>query len=393
VPGLRYISWNNTSGYAVTAKAYVRALVRAGIDVTWTPMLSRPGLDEIRSPQGIACPILASAHFRPVAYDTVLIHTVPEYYPPLIADERRAGRRILGYAVWELETLPQRWPAILNQLDGILVPCRWNAEVFRRSGVEVPIHVVPHLSQFADTPPVADTDRAALSARLGTMAPRPGQYVFYNIGFWSNRKAPYLALEAYFRAFTAADPVLMIVKTSVNDITEIRRHWRNGFRPEFPSPHESLGRIMADHRDPPPVAAIADESLEDGEIQALHERADCFVSLTRTEGWGMAAFEAARLGKPVVMTGYGGQLDFLPGDHCWLVDYTMVPVHEPTWSAGYKPGDRWAAPSVTEAATHLRAIFADQATASQRASGLARHVASQFSPEAVTASLIQALSA
>ena len=31
----------------------------------------------------------------------------------------------------------------------------------------------------------------------------------------------------------------------------------------------------------------------------------------RAEGWGLGAFEAAQLGKPVIMTGYGGQRDFL----------------------------------------------------------------------------------
>ena len=42
----------------------------------------------------------------------------------------------------------------------------------------------------------------------------------------------------------------------------------------------------------------------------------------RGGGWG--AFEAARLGKPVIMTGYGGQLDYLDAELSHLVDYTLV---------------------------------------------------------------------
>ena len=73
---------------------------------------------------------------------------------------------------------------------------------------------------------------------------------------------------------------------------------------------------------------IADEGLSDGEMLALHERGDCFVSLARTEGWGLGTFDAARLGKPVVTTDYGGQLDFLDPALAWLAPHSMVPVHE-----------------------------------------------------------------
>jgi len=387
--GLKYISWGDTTGYAVAAKAYVRGLMNAGVELTWAPML--PGVDSYQLQPVTNWPEtqLNGVCNRPLDYDTVLIHTVPEYFPALIEQERQAGRRILGYTVWELEDLPAHWPAILNQLDGVLVPCQWNVEVFRRSGVSVPIHVVPHLPQFDDLAKADAPARAALRARL----PRDDRqrFVFYTVGYWSNRKAPYLALEAYWKAFDASDPVLMIVKTSRNDITRWHRHWRNGFRLRHPSPARSVARLARRFANPARVAVIADESLSDQEMLALHEMGDCFVSLTRTEGWGLGAFEAARLGKPVVMTGYGGQLDFLDPALSHLVDYTLVPVHEPTWSASYKPSDLWAQPSVEQAARQLRSIFDAPLAARQRAAQQAARIARDFSPDAVIAALIKAL--
>lgn len=389
--GLKYISWADTTGYAIAAKSYVRALIDAGVNLTWVPMLPGEGLYEAQPVTTWPCPKLASVCNSPVAYDTVLIHTVPEYYPEWIDLERSEGRRILGYTVWELEQLPDHWPEILNRLDGVIVPCRWNLDVFRRSGVTVPIHVVPHLSQFEDSPDPTDADRLALKARVGRELGRQDRFVFYSIGFWSNRKAPYLALEAYWQAFEADDPVLMIVKTSNKDLTRWYRGWRNCFRLRNPSPSMSADRIASRFSNPAPVAVIADESLSDSEMLALHEAGDCFVSLARAEGWGLGAFEAARMGKPVVLTGYGGHLDYLDPELARLVEFSMVPVHEPTWSANYRPTDRWADPSVVEATRHMRAVFEHQQSAREQARRLSERIRLEFSKEAVLNSLLRAL--
>jgi glycosyltransferase involved in cell wall biosynthesis len=390
--GLKYISWADNTGYAVAAKAYLRGLVDAGVALTWAPLL--PGVGGYDIPEGETrwpCAKLDGVCNRPLDYDTVLIHAVPEYYPHWIEQERREGRRIFGYTVWELETLPTHWPAILNQLDAVLVPCRWNVEVFRRSGVTVPIHVVPHLSQFEGLPAASARDHTALRARIAPQWLREPRLIFYTVAFWSHRKAPYLALEAYLRAFNADDPVLLVIKTTDKDITQWRRHWRNGFRLRHPSPQRGVNQRLRRFRSPAPVAVIADESLSDGEILALHELGDCFVSLTRTEGWGLGAFEAARLGKPVVMTGYGGQRDFLDPELSRLVDYHMVPVHEPTWSSSYKPEDNWAEPDLDQAARYLREVFEHRQGARERGRLQAEKIAREFSRDEVIGTLLEAL--
>ncbi len=389
---LKYISWCDTTGYAIAAKSYVRALVDVGVDLTWSPLLTGQGDDEVYVATSFPCPTLGPVCNRDIDYDTVLIHTIPEHYPEWIERERRPGRRILGYTVWELELLPKHWPAILNQLDGVIVPCRSNVEVFRNSGVTVPIHVVPHLSQFENMGPVTDADRTSIHARMGKFAADHERFIFLHVGFWSNRKAPYLAVEAYLRAFDASDRVLMVVKTSSKDITSWHRHWRNGFRLRHPSSQQSVKALLSCHPGRAPVVVIADDFLSDPQMLALYEMGDCFVSLTRTEGWGLGAFEAARLGTPVVMTGYGGQLDYLAPDLSWLVDYEMVPVYEPIWSANYKPGDRWASPSVSHAATQLREIYDNQMAARSRAQHLADRIAVNFSTKATITSLLAALS-
>lgn len=389
--GLKYVSWGDHTGYAIAAKSYLRALMRAEVPLTWAPMMPGPAGYELHPGRDWPCAELAVVCNRPVEYDTVLIHTVPEYYPAWIRSERQTGRRVFGYTVWELESLPGHWPPILNELDAVLVPCRWNVEVFRRSGVTVPIHVVPHLSQFEAMPAPSDAARAALRTRLGAKGRWQDRFVFYTIGYWSNRKAPDLALRAYWQAFTADDPVTMVVKTSTGDITRWRRHWRNGFRRRHPSPEITAARMARQLRRPAPWIVVADERLDDAEVLALHEIGDCYVSLARAEGWGLGTFEAARLGKPVVSTLYGGQRDYLRSGHCWTVGHEMVPVYEPTWSDSYKPGDRWAEPSLAEAAAALRSIYDNPMSASERGRALGEAVRREFSPAQTLQALVDAL--
>lgn len=385
---LKYISWADTTGYASAAKAYVRALVDAGVELTWTPMLLGQKRYEVQSLTDWPCAKLGPVCNRAIDYDRVVIHTVPEYYPALLGQERQAGRRVFGYTVWELEQLPAHWPAILNQLDGVLVPCHWNVEVFRRSGVTVPIHVVPHLSQFEDLATADATAHAAVQARLpASTTPR---FVFYTVGHWSNRKAQHLLLEAYWQAFDADDAVLLIVKTTPQDSTHRERHWRHAFRRRFPTTARTLARLMQRVAKPAAVALITDDALSDAQMLALHEQGDCFVSLTRTEGWGMGAFEAARLGKPVVITGYGGQLDFLDPGSSHLVNYRLVPVHEPS-APSYDAAQRWAEADVGHAATLLRQVYENHSAACERAAQQAHRITEQFGKAAVVKAFIKAI--
>lgn len=389
--GLKFVSWGDTTGYAIAGKAYVQALIEAGVNLTWTPMLPGERFYEPYTSSDWPCPKLAKVCNRAIDYDTVVIHSVPRYFPEWIARERKPGRRILGYTVWELERLPDEWPDILNQLDGVIVPCRWNGEVFRNSGVRVPIYVVPHLSQFEEFERATEADRVAVLQRLRPESAAADCFTFYTVGFWSNRKAPHLVLEAYLRAFTADDPVHLVIKTSAKDVTRTYRHWRNCFRRHHPPTRPAVERMLSRHPAPPSVSLIDDESLSDGQMLALHEMGDCFVSLTRTEGWGMGAFEAARLGKPVVMTGYGGQLDFLDPDLAYLVDYRLIQAQELGWSLTYRSSDEWAEPSVEHATALLREVFRRRDEAQARAARLAQRIASDFSREAVTGALLRAL--
>jgi glycosyltransferase involved in cell wall biosynthesis len=65
--------------------------------------------------------------------------------------------------------------------------------------------------------------------------------------------------------------------------------------------------------------------------------------------------EAMVLGRPVVATGWSGNLDFMRGPDAVLVPYSLVPAEDPQEIYDI-PGARWAEPDLDAAAAALRTL-------------------------------------
>jgi len=363
-----YVSADEVSGYATAAARCRDALAAAGVDVTWTPM--RPAARPAALPH-------RPARLPPGPFDTVVTHMVPEYFGT-VRHLWPAGLHV-GHTVWETDRLPTHWPALLEGPDLLVVPCRWNADTITTAGVQTPVAVVPHVApsvRHVEGPTWAGVDDRT--------------FVFYSVGQWTERKAVDLTVRAYLEAFTREDPVLLVVKTSWRDCTYSGPAPRGRAGPGTAA--GALARLLAEWggQDAPTVRLVT-RDLTDDEMAALHARGNCYVSLCRSEGWGLGAFDAAAYGNPVVMTGFGGQLDYLDPTASWLVEHDLVPVDAPALRPSYTPDQRWAAPSVEHGSAQLREVFESGAAARARAAPLAGTIAARCSPTAVAATFAAAL--
>jgi glycosyltransferase involved in cell wall biosynthesis len=97
------------------------------------------------------------------------------------------------------------------------------------------------------------------------------------------------------------------------------------------------------------------EPFDQAQINALHERGDCYLSLHRGEGWGYPLFEAAARGTPVVASAQGGPLDFLDPSRHRLVPCRGEAVQEPYFL--FTRDMRWGEPDLSAAATALRWVY------------------------------------
>jgi glycosyltransferase involved in cell wall biosynthesis len=135
---------------------------------------------------------------------------------------------------------------------------------------------------------------------------------------------------------------------------------------------------------------LVTSALTEGEVSALHRRGDCFVSLCRSEGWGLGAFDAAAYGNPVVTTGFSGHLDYLAGSP-YLVGFDVIPVQDPSGFPTYAPEQRWGDPDVEHGAALLRGVAADPEQAAAVACSIAAEIEWRYRPATIASAFRSAV--
>lgn len=348
--GWLYALLDEQSGYGTAAYRLVDALRTTGHHISTLPFRPGPGWGLGYEPAGVAPPV-----------DAVVAHLTPEYYPRM--RELAGDGPLIAHTVWETDRLPRHWPALLDVTDRVIVPCRWNADVFRAE-VSVPVEVVPHVA----VDPVRTT--SATWSSIG-----PETFVCYSIAPWTARKAPWLTVAAYANAFRADDDVLLVLLTSEID------HTSGG--PTV----VALARALAGRPNPPNILLVT-RKLDEVQLASLHTRGDCFVSLCRSEGWGLGAFDAGAYGNEVVITGFGGQLDYLDVDTAHLVDHHLVAVDDPAGEPSYTPDQSWAEPSIRHGAALLREAF--ESRDRSRGTRLAQRILTRYDGQRVARAFIEA---
>jgi glycosyltransferase involved in cell wall biosynthesis len=372
--GIRYVALWENSGYSEAARRQIVGLKHAGVPLCWTPLRRGSLQAKVYTTVLTRCgdPELEPVCNAQVEHDWVLVHTVPEYFPAWSIDAD--GRRRAGITVWETDRLPHSWPPLLNRMDRLFVPCRFNRDTFVKDGVRKPIHLLPHIAP-AGAPP----------ARQDGWGIPPSHFVFYTINTWTTRKAIHLTIRSYLNAFTARDPVTLVIKTTREDLTRpgLGERWHVSTR-------RTVRAMLGEYRDPAAVVLL-DQKLSATEMLALHARGDCYVSLTRSEGWGLGAFDAAAYGTPVIITDYGGQLDYLQPQPAGLVRSTLVPVCDPPGYPSFAPDQNWAEPSLQHASDLMRAMVEAPDRARDNAAGIRAFIHDQFNEKRVTEGLLREL--
>ena len=326
---IKYIAPIGNSGYAEAAKDYMVGLHRIGVDVTFQ-YFKFDNTDEQGS--GDRHDLVLSLVNREIDYDTVIIHSTPEHWPDKVRSHN--GKKIIGMTVWETTKLHPDWVPWINMVHEVVVPCEWNKKVFQDSGIIRPIKVVPHIMRHQNT----------VEAEIkGT----EGRYVFYTIGQWHNRKGIDDTIRAYLTAFNSSNKdVVLVVKAFSSDFSEGQKQVTK----------KRVQEVISEFSDPADVVLINEEMTQE-QMEAIHTVGDCYVSLCKSEGWGLGAFDAAARGKPVIMTGFGGQMDFLKKGQHKIVSYKLTDVDGMPWIPWYLKEQQWAQPNIGNAAQQMKEVY------------------------------------
>lgn len=308
-----------------------------------------------------------------VGGDVNLVCVDPARFP-LVMDRLgvrfRQNRYTIGFWSWDVEDLPPELATAAQLLDEVWATSQHAAgaihRAFEANDIDRPVHVV--------APPVRAS--AASGGRGRSELGLPDGFLFLScvdmLGV-VERKNPLGVIEAFCRAFAPGEGPQLVLH-SMNGSTQIPELERLRFR--------ALDR---------PDIHIRDGYLDPGDHQACLAASDAYVSLHRAEGFGYGMAEAMLMGKPVVATGYSGNLEFMDEQNSYLVGYEMTPIGVGRWP--YPAGSRWADPDLDAAAAILRRIVEDPAAA-QAVGERARHdMQARYSPAARGAVFAERLAA
>ena len=250
-----------------------------------------------------------------------------------------SGRHTVGYWFWEIERFPPAMHAAFDVVDEVWAATDFVAGAVRSSGRK-PVFTIP-LPVIA--PPAAN---GITREGLGL----PNRFTFLQIfDFLSimERKNPHGLIDAFTRAFSPNEGPILVLKGI------------NGER--CLNERERLWAAAGDRSD----IVIIDSYFSPAEKNALLRLCDCYTSLHRAEGLGLTMAEAMALGKPVIATGYSGNLHFMTPENSYLVNYVMSRV--PAGCDPYPETASWAEPDLDEAARYMREVYDRPAAARTRA--------------------------
>lgn len=356
--GIKYVGpLFDGSGYAQAARGYVLALHKLGVPITIHPVSFEKTTPDLGN-DGV---ILRSLINKKVNYDVVIVHLTPEFW----AGHKEEGKINIGYTVWETSLLHPDWPGYINNMDACVVGCAWNIEVFRNSGVTIPIYVVPHgidMEGFSDVKP------------YNVKGVKEDVYKFYSIFQFTERKHPMALIKSYWAAFQNDENVALILKTYRSNHSEEEK---NAIRTTL----KRLKEVTPMDKYPP-IYLVANLLSRD-EILGLHKYGDCLVSLDRGEGFGLVPFEAGAMGKPIMITGFGGALEYANQDNSYLANYTLTPVSGMPWSPWYRGDQMWAEPDCGHAIELFKHIYNNKDKAAVKGKLLQDRIAKEFTWEVV----------
>jgi glycosyltransferase involved in cell wall biosynthesis len=363
---------SDTSEYGVNVVGYVRAELGTGEGARLTIAAVRAA--------GVPYSVIAygdtsSRQHHPFndfgpdrrAYDVNLVQVNADMFPRFAERYGRDlldGRYTVGIWAWEVEPLPDDMAAAARYTDEIWAISEFTASVIAKS-VSKPVFAFP-LPVIPPTPP------SLTRADLGL----PDAFLFlFCFDFFSvmERKNPRRLIEAFSRAFAPHEGPVLVIKTinGDHDIGQLERL-----------------RSSATGRDD---IRIIDGYLPQPHVHALMNSCDAYVSLHRGEGFGLTLAEAMALGKPVIATGYSGNLDFMNEGNSYLVPFQLEPI--PPGCEPYPAGGRWAAPDVTEAARLMRYVYEHRDGARKLGQRAREDILRLHSPETRTAFIRSRLAA
>lgn len=292
-------------------------------------------------------------------YKTNIFHInaeqMPLVYLHMGADLFR-GKFNIGVWHWELPDFPDEWCDSFKFVQEVWVPSTFVQESISTKS-PVPVVRIPHAIEVK-YPQDIQREFFRLPANC---------FLFlsmYDIHSVQERKNPQAVVHAFRNAFGQNDPYVGLV-LKVNNAT--------GNKLEVEQLRETVSQNTNIY--------LIDDFLSRKEVNAVLNCTDCYISLHRSEGFGLGLAEAMYLGKPVIGTNWSGNTDFMNSANSCPVNYKLKNIDADY--GPYKAYQVWANPDIEHAAYFMRKLVSDEHWRQMIAINGQRTIRNDFSPAVV----------
>ena len=361
------IAWfgplTDMTGFADEGRGFLRVLENAGVepvarDFGWSTGSTGLGAEDQH--------MLARQFKRDPRQPFVAVHQyLPSATQLQVEDAVNVAR-----TMFETDSVPATWRAPLLARDEVWVPSEHNVETYRRGGIPA--------SKLRILGGTLDFDLFKPGAEPYPLDTEPGRFVFLSNFDFNERKGWTQLLRAWAEAFTANDPVCLVLKATnlVKGDQYVRGRIEEYLRSQF------------GERELAPIE-IRPLRLDDPELPSLYAAADAFVLASRGEGWGRPFMEAMAMGLPTIGPDFGGSLAFMHKGNSWLFEGEMVPIPASAGMSSFYDAHNWFEPDVDSLAGILQEIARDPDAARVKAAGARHELIEKFGPEAIATHFTQ----
>jgi len=144
---------------------------------------------------------------------------------------------------------------------------------------------------------------------------------------------------------------------------------------------DKVNEITSEFGDKCPPIYLLFGDLSESDMSSLyhHSKVKAMVSFTKGEGYGRPLAEFATTGKPILVSNWSGQLDFLPKENTILLDGKLTPVHPSAQNQFILKESQWFTVDYTKAAQSIFDLHKNYDSYLKNSKGLKTNIVNNFS--------------
>lgn len=316
--------FDNFNSYGILASSLVEGLLSFGHSVRCIPVAGTDFRDKewraIRHP--VLSPLMVSPDIKPPWELCIMSpHTA-------MISGGSMSDKVVRLTMFESPRLDTRWVKFENTCMAMILPCEGNVVGFQACGVHTPMYTIPlgyDDSVYTYSP--LEVDGKCVFGIGGRIHP-----------ITDKRKGTVTAVELFRRAFPNEQDVELQVKTLNCD------------------PLVVDGTV--DSR-----VKVINELYSKEQLAEWYRGLTAYLSLSKSEGWGLMQHEAMVTGRPIISTRFLGLKEFVVPECMYEVGYDTeeAKIHPD----GFRPGV-WSKPNEDDVISAMRAVYCNRDRARQK---------------------------